>query len=420
MDHFHYQNGLLHAEEVPLDTLAREVGTPCYVYAQATMTRHVKVMQKAFTKTQPWLCYAVKANSNQSVLRVLAELDCGADTVSEGEIRRALKAGIAPDRIIFSGVGKTREEMAFALKAGIAQCNVESVEELHELNEVAGEKGCVAPIALRVNPQVDAKTHEKITTGRAQDKFGIAWEQAEAAFATAASLPHLRVVGLATHIGSQLTQMEPFAKAFRRLAELATRLRAQGHAIERMDVGGGLGIIYGEEAPPLPDAYAKTLEEIFQPLGCQLILEPGRVLMGNAGVLLTRVIRRKQTEAGTFLIVDAAMNDLMRPSLYDARHAIVPVQEPAASEEMQEVEVVGPVCETGDRFGRHYRLPKSLGPGNLVAIRSCGAYGAVMSHSYNSRLLVPEVLVHGSQHAVVRARPSYDALLDQDSMASWL
>jgi diaminopimelate decarboxylase len=421
MDHFTYRDGILHAEDVPLTAIATAAGTPVYVYSTATLTRHYRVFEEALAGMPHLICYALKANANLAVVRVLARLGAGADVVSEGEYRRARAAGIPGERIVFSGVGKTRGEMRVALDGGIRQFNVESEPELRALSEVAAGMGLRAPIALRVNPDVDPRTHEKIATGRAENKFGIPIARARAVYAEAARLPGIEVVGADVHIGSQLTELEPFEAAFAMVAELAQALRADGHDIRRLDLGGGLGIPYrrANEAPPLPFDYGEAIRRTVGHLGCEIEIEPGRLIAGNAGILLSRVIWRKEGEGRDFLILDAAMNDLMRPALYDAWHDIVPVVEPAPGAEMREIDVVGPVCETGDTFARARPLP-ALGEGELVAFRSAGAYGAAMASEYNSRPLVAEVLVDGDHYAVVRERPSFDAMLARDTIPEWL
>ncbi len=421
MDHFTYRHGILHAEDVPLTAIATAVGTPVYVYSTATLTRHYRVFEEALGAMPHLICYALKANANLAVVRVMAKLGAGADVVSEGEYRRARAAGIPGERIVFSGVGKTRGEMRMALEGGIRQFNVESEPELRALSEVAASLGTTAPIALRVNPDVDARTHAKIATGRAENKFGIPLTRARAVYAEAARLPGIEVVGVDVHIGSQLTELEPFEAAFAKVAELTEALRADGHAIRRIDLGGGLGIPYrrANEAPPLPFDYGEVIRRTVGHLGCEIEIEPGRLIAGNAGILLSRVIWRKQGEGRDFLILDAAMNDLMRPALYDAWHDIVPVAEPEPGAEMREIDVVGPVCETGDTFAKARPLP-DLAEGDLVAFRSAGAYGAAMASEYNSRPLVAEVLVDGDHYAVVRERPSFDAMLARDTIPEWL
>jgi diaminopimelate decarboxylase len=421
MDHFRYRGGELHAEDVPLGEIATAVGTPVYVYSTATLTRHVRVLEEALAGLPHLICYALKANSNLAVVRLMASLGTGADVVSEGEYRRARAAGIPGERIVFSGVGKTPAEMRLALEGGIRQFNVESEPELRALSEVATAMGLRAPIALRVNPDVDARTHAKIATGKAENKFGIPIGRAPAVYAEAAALPGIEVVGVDVHIGSQLTELAPFEAAFVKVAELTEALRAEGHAIRRLDLGGGLGIPYrrANEAPPLPFDYGSVIRRTVGHLGCEIEIEPGRLIAGNAGVLLARVLYVKQGEGRDFLILDAAMNDLIRPAMYDAWHDIVPVREPEPGAPLDPVDVVGPVCETGDTFARNRPLP-ALTPGALVAFRSAGAYGAVMASEYNSRPLVPEVLVHGDHYAVVRQRPSFDDMLNRDTIPAWL
>ncbi len=421
MDHFTYRGGVLHAEEVPLPDIAAAVGTPVYVYSAATLARHYQVFQEALAGMDHLICYAVKANSNLGVLALMGSLGAGMDVVSEGEYRRARAAGVPGERIVFSGVGKTRGEMRLALEGGIRQFNVESEPELAALSEVAAAMGVVAPVAIRVNPDVDARTHAKIATGKAENKFGIPITRARDVYAEAARLPGIEVVGIDVHIGSQLTELAPYEAAFSKVAELTGVLRADGHAIRRLDLGGGLGIPYrrSNEAPPLPFDYGEVVRRTVGHLGCEIEIEPGRLIAGNAGVLLSRVIYLKRGEGRDFLILDAAMNDLIRPAMYDAWHDIVPVIEPAAGVEVAPVDVVGPVCETGDTFAQARELPP-LAAGDLVAIRSAGAYGAVMASEYNSRLLVPEVLVSGDHSDVVRARPSFDEMLKRDTIPEWL
>ncbi|GAK34005.1 diaminopimelate decarboxylase [alpha proteobacterium Q-1] len=421
MDHFQYKKGGLHAEDVPLARIAAEVGTPVYVYSTATLCRHYQIFDEALSGTDHLTCFAVKANSNLSVLASLARLGCGADVVSGGELARALAAGIPARRIVFSGVGKLPQEMDAALDAGIHQFNVESEPELEALSALASAKGMKAPVSLRINPDIDAKTHAKISTGRAENKFGIAWSRAHEAYAHAQSLPGIAIVGIDVHIGSQLTELGPFRAAFDRVAELVASLRAAGHGIERIDLGGGLGIPYqpDQPAPPLPSAYGAMVKEVASDLGCQIITEPGRLIAGNAGVLLTQVIYVKDGEDRRFVILDAAMNDLLRPAMYDAYHGIAPLIEPGPDAGRMTADFVGPVCETGDRFAKD-RQTTTLAAGDLVVLRSAGAYGAVMASSYNTRPLVPEVLVHGADYAIIRPRIDVAALLAQDQLAPWL
>jgi diaminopimelate decarboxylase len=421
LDHFHYRDGRLHAEDVPLEAIAKAVGTPVYVYSTATLVRHYRVFEEALAGLDHLIAYAMKANGNLAVVATLARLGAGADVVSGGELARALKAGVPGERIVFSGVGKTDDEMRLALAAGIAQFNVESEPELERLSAVAHEAGASAPVAFRVNPDVDAETHAKISTGRKEDKFGVPLDAAPALYARAAALPGIEVVGVDVHIGSQLTALKPFEAAFARVAELTRRLRAEGHAIRRLDLGGGLGIPYAasNEAPPLPFDYGALIRRTVGDLGCRVVIEPGRLIAGNAGVLLSRVIYRKPGAARDFLILDAAMNDLIRPALYEAHHDVVPVAEPGREAEWAPVDVVGPVCETGDTFAKARSLPR-LDRGDLVAFRSAGAYGAVMASEYNARPLVPEVLVSGDAFATVRARPTLDEMLARDSVPDWI
>ncbi len=419
MNHFQYVAGQLHAEAVPLADIAARVGTPFYCYSTATLARHFTVFSEAVAGLDSLICFALKANSNLAVIRTLGELGAGADVVSEGELRRALAAGIPAGRIVFSGVGKTDRELGLALEKGILQINVESEPELMALNRLASERGVRAPIAIRVNPDIDAGTHAKITTGRKENKFGIEWTRAHQVYKLAAELPGIDVQGVAVHIGSQLTDLAPFREAFRRVRDLVAMLAADGIRLRRIDLGGGLGVPYDQEQPPLPAEYGKVVRETLGDLGLQLVFEPGRLLVGNAGLLVTRVVYVKEGATRTFAIVDAAMNDLMRPSLYDAYHAIMPVAEPAATAEPRPIDVVGPVCETGDTFAVQRPLPP-LSAGDLLVLGTAGAYGASMASAYNSRQLVPEVLVKGDMFAVVRARPTYDEMLALESLPDWL
>ncbi len=415
MDHFTYQNGTLHAENIALTEIAAAVGTPFYVYSHATLTRHAEVFRAALASLNPLICFAVKANSNIAVLKTLAAQGLGADVVSEGELRRALAAGIPASKVVFSGVGKTRSEMRFALAAGIHQFNVESDRELIALNEVAGSLGTRAPIALRVNPDVDAKTHAKISTGKKENKFGIDIDIAPEIYRLAASLPHIAVQGVSVHIGSQLTELAPFRAAYARVRELVSGLRAEGIAIRTIDLGGGLGVPYAvEDAPPPPADYGALVAEMFGDFGAEFIFEPGRLICGNAGLLVTQVLYVKQA-ARTYVIVDAGMNDLMRPALYDAVHRIEPVV-PRGDAAMT-VDIVGPVCESTDVFVKQVTLPK-VEEGDLLAFRTAGAYGASLSNAYNSRLLVPEVMVRGDAFRVIRPRPSYDAMIAAEEIPS--
>ncbi len=421
MNHFEYRNGVLHAEDVPLTEIAASVGTPFYCYSTATLTRHYSVFSNAFAGMNALVCYAMKANSNIAVLKTLARLGAGADIVSEGELRRALAAGIPAGKIVFSGVGKTYDEMAFALEQGIHQFNVESEPELLVLNAVATERGLKAPVALRINPDVDARTHEKISTGKSENKFGLPLVRAREMYRLAAELPGIDPVGVDVHIGSQLTSLEPYEEAFRHIADLVRELRAEGHDIRRVDVGGGLGIPYhpDDPEPPHPDRYAELVSRIIGPLECEVILEPGRLIVGNAGILVSKVVYVKKTGNRSFVIVDGAMNDLVRPSMYGAYHHIRTVTEPAPDVEPAPMDFVGPVCETGDTFAKE-RMSAPVSAGDFVALMSAGAYGAVMASSYNTRPLVPEVLVDGDRFAVIRRRPTYDEMLAAESLPHWL
>lgn len=421
MNHFEYKDGELYAEGVPVAKIAQQVGTPFYCYSTATLVRHYAVFRDALAEAglDATICFALKSNPNLAVVRTLAEQGAGADVVSEGELRQALAAGVPPARIVFSGVGKTRRELEFAVAKGIMQVNVESEPELLALSEVAAERGVRMPIALRVNPDVDAGTHAKITTGKKENKFGIEWTRAHEVYRRARDLPGIEVVGIACHIGSQLTDLEPFREAFLRVRDLVAILRADGFDIRRLDLGGGLGVPYAGETPPLPNAYAQVLKATLGDLGCRIVLEPGRLLVGNAGILVSRITYVKEGATRTFLIADAAMNDLMRPALYEAHHEIFPVVEPAADAPRRPVDVVGPVCETGDTFARQRPLPP-VRPGELIAFGTAGAYGAAMSSTYNTRPLVPEVLVKGDDFAVVRARPTYEEMLALESLPDWL
>jgi diaminopimelate decarboxylase len=416
---FAYRAGELHIEDVPLARIAAAVGTPVYSYSSAAIAGAYRRFASALAGETAGIHYAVKANSNQAVIRLLGKLGAGADVVSEGELRRALAAGIPAGHIVFSGIGKTREELAFALAQGISQINVESVPELELLSLVAQELGASAPVALRVNPDVDARTHAKISTGKKENKFGIDLAHAAEAYRRAAALPGLRPVGLAVHIGSQLTDLAPFEAAFRRLIDLALELRRSGLTVERLDLGGGLGVRYRAESPPPVEDYGALVRRLTHDLGFRLSFEPGRALVANAGVLLSRVIYVKPGLTRRFVIQDAAMNDLIRPALYEAWHEIVTVREPDPVAPREPADVVGPVCESSDMFALGRPLPPVM-PGALLAILSAGAYGAVMSSSYNTRLLVPEVLVTGEEFAVIRPRPRYEDVLGQDRIPPWL
>jgi len=418
MDHFQYKNGELHAEDVALSTLAQEVGTPFYVYSQATLTRHYQVFAEALKGLDATICFAVKANSNIAVIKTLADLGAGADVVSVGELKRALKAGVSPDKIVYSGVGKSRRDLEYAVKTGIRQINVESEEELQVLSEVAQSLDVRMPIVLRVNPDVDAKTHAKISTGKSDNKFGIDWKRAVEVYQRASNMAGVDPKGLACHIGSQLTDLDPFRAAFRRMKEMVGELRGLGLDVSRVDLGGGLGIPYDEGDTPLPVEYGKLVVEELGDLDVEFEFEPGRMIAGNAGILVSEVIYVKEAPSKTFAIIDSAMNDLMRPSLYDAYHAIVPVHEPEDGDMQQAYDVVGPICETGDTFAKDRSLPK-LANGDLIAFRTAGAYGASMSNTYNSRALIPEVMVNGSDYAVIRRRVDIEEQMDLDALADW-
>jgi diaminopimelate decarboxylase len=421
MDHFLYRNGLLHAEDVSVADIAACVGTPFYVYSTATLERHYRLFEEALSPLPHLVCFAMKSNSNLAVIRTLANLGAGVDVVSVGEYLKARAAGVPGDRIVFSGVGKTRAEMRTALEGGIRQFNVESEPELRALSQVASGMGLRAPITLRVNPDVDAKTHEKIATGRKEDKFGIPIAAARAVYAEAAALPGIDVVGIDVHIGSQLTDLAPFEAAYLKVADLTRALRDDGHDIRRLDLGGGLGIPYtrSNEPPPLPSDYGAMIRRTVGDLGVEIEIEPGRLISGNAGLLVASVIYLKHGEGRDFLILDAAMNDLVRPAMYGAHHDIVPVVEPAPGVDHRPMDVVGPVCESGDTFAKARPLPP-LAENDLVAFRSAGAYGAVMASEYNTRPLVPEVLVKGDHFAVIRPRPTFDEIVKRDTLPPWL
>ena len=419
MHHFAYRDGVLHAEDVSLKALAEEIGTPFYCYSSATLERHYKVMHDAFVGTDHMICYAMKANSNQAVIRTMAELGAGMDVVSEGELRRALAAGVPARKIVFSGVGKTAREMALALREGIACFNVESEPELELLSEVAKRVGQRATVSIRVNPDVDARTHHKISTGKAEDKFGISYKRAREVYARAAALPAIDVAGIDMHIGSQITELEPFAKAFKLMGELTEELRKDGHNIRHLDLGGGLGVPYRgtNDVPPHPDEYAAMVKKTLGHLNLKFVLEPGRMIVGNAGILVSRVIYVKDGTEKHFVIQDAAMNDLIRPTLYDAHHEIIPVAEPTDGGTMM-ADVVGPVCESGDYLAKGRKLPK-VEPGDLLATLTAGAYGAVQAGTYNTRPLVAEVLVKDDKWALIRPRQTYEELIGMDRLASW-
>ncbi len=420
MNHFQYKDGVLSAEDVPLTELATAVGTPFYCYSTATLTRHYRVFAAALPK-DALIAFSVKANGNLAVLKTLGNLGAGADVVSGGELKKALAAGIPARRIVFSGVGKTREEMRLALEAGIYQFNVESEPELDALNEVAAGMGVNAPVTIRVNPDIDAKTHAKITTGTYETKFGIPWSRARATYAHAATLRGIEIVGVDVHIGSQITELGPFREAFKRVADLIADLRAQGHRIARADFGGGLGVPYrlDNAPPPDPDAYGEVIAQATKGLDVQLILEPGRLIAANAGILVARVIYIKSGESKSFMVLDAGMNDLIRPALYDAHHDILPVLAPKPTLPTRRYDVVGPVCETADCFAQDRDLPEANG-NDLMAIMTAGAYGAVMASAYNARPPAPEILVNGREWCVVRPRLTLEALIALDRVPGWL
>jgi diaminopimelate decarboxylase len=421
MNHFAYRDGVLHAEEVDLVALASAVGTPFYCYSSATLGRHYRVFAGAFADVDALICYAMKANSNQAVIATLARLGAGADVVSGGELMRARAAGIAPDKIMFSGVGKTADELKLAVEQGVLCVNVESEAELELLAAIAAGKGRSADVSIRVNPDIDPKTHAKIATGKAENKFGIPISCAREVYARAAKLKGVRVVGVDMHIGSQITELDPFSDAFVLLADFVHVLRADGHTISHVDLGGGLGIPYRDdnEPPPDPAAYAAIVKRATHGLGCKLILEPGRLIVGNAGILVTRVLYVKRGEAKTFVIVDAGMNDLVRPTLYEAYHDIRPVREPAIGAPRIIADVVGPVCESGDFLALDRSLVEPQ-PGDLLAVMSAGAYGAVQANAYNTRALVPEVLVRAGEWALVRPRVTAEQLIALDRLPPWL
>ncbi|MCK0096071.1 diaminopimelate decarboxylase [Yoonia sp. F2084L] len=421
MDHFLYRNGALYAEDVAISDIAAAVGTPFYVYSTATLKRHFTLFDEALDWAEHLVCFAMKSLSNQAVIKVLGDAGAGMDVVSGGEYMRAKAAGVPGDRIVFSGVGKTADEMRLAIEGGIRQFNVESEPEMVVLDQVAQSLGAVVPITIRVNPDVDAKTHAKIATGKSENKFGIPISRAHDVYAMAASLPGLKVVGIDVHIGSQLTELAPFEAAYNKVAELTEQLRAEGHEIKRLDLGGGLGIPYARsnEAPPLPTDYGALIQRTVGHLGCEIEIEPGRLISGNAGLMVSKVIYVKSGEDREFLILDGAMNDLIRPAMYEAWHDIVPVIEPAPGAAPARYDIVGPVCESGDTFAKGRDMP-AVKANDLVAFRSAGAYGAVMSSEYNSRPLIPEVLVDGDQFAVIRPRPTYEEMIARDTLPAWL
>ena len=421
MDHFSYKDDFLHAEDVSIKEIAKHLGTPFYVYSTATLRRHFDLFESALNGLDHLICYAVKASSNQAILRTLAKFGAGMDVVSGGEYKRARDAGVEGNRIVFSGVGKTISEMKMALSEGVRQFNVESEEELFVLSRLANSMDRLAPITLRVNPDVDAKTHEKIATGKAENKFGIPISRAREVYALAASLPGIKVVGIDIHIGSQLTQLLPFEEAYKKIADLTNILRSDGHEIMRLDLGGGLGIPYGSKdgTPPTPKEYGQMIKRVLGHLNCEIEIEPGRLLVGNAGLLVSEVIYVKKGHDREFLILDAAMNDLLRPALYEAYHDIVPIVK-SRLEHMDAVyDIVGPVCETGDTFAKSREMKKCK-PGDLLAFRSAGAYGAAMASEYNTRPLVPEVLTNNGDYVVIRDRPSLEEIIARDKVPDWL
>ncbi len=420
MHHFNYEDGRLHCEGVDLDHIADQVGTPVYVYSTATLRRHARVIAAAFDGMDCLIAYSVKANGNLAVLKTLASEGCGADVVSGGELQRALTAGIPAEKIVFSGVGKTREEMALALEHGIHQFNVESGAELQALSDVAASMGKVAPVALRVNPDVAAGGHPNISTGNSGDKFGVPWEDAPGLYEQMKSLPGVKAIGVDVHIGSQIGELAPMRAAFEKTLGMVKDLRANGHDLERIDLGGGLGIPYRDsDSPATPADYAQMIREVTEGLGLQVILEPGRVIAGNAGVMVSEVLYHKPAPDRTFLILDAGMNDLMRPALYQAHHDILPLQQPSADTPQTSYDIVGPICESTDKFAAQRTMPE-VAAGSRIAFMSSGAYGAVLSSQYNARPLVAEVLVDGDQFALVRRRPSFDEMIELEQTPDWL
>ena len=421
MDHFSYKDDFLHAEDVSIKEIAKHLGTPFYVYSTATLRRHFDLFESALNGLDHLICYAVKASSNQAILRTLAKFGAGMDVVSGGEYKRARDAGVEGNRIVFSGVGKTISEMKMALSEGVRQFNVESEEELFVLSKLANSMDRLAPITLRVNPDVDAKTHEKIATGKAENKFGIPISRAREVYALAASLPGIKVVGIDIHIGSQLTQLLPFEEAYKKIADLTNILRSDGHEIMRLDLGGGLGIPYGSKdgTPPTPKEYGQMIKRVLGHLNCEIEIEPGRLLVGNAGLLVSEVIYVKKGHDREFLILDAAMNDLLRPALYEAYHDIVPIVKSRLEHKDAVYDIVGPVCETGDTFAKSREMKKCK-PGDLLAFRSAGAYGAAMASEYNTRPLVPEVLTNNGDYVVIRDRPSLEEIIARDKIPDWL
>ena len=419
MTTFSYRGGFLFAEDVSINEIAHTVGTPFYCYSARALENNYYSFAGAFHGLEKEICYAVKANSNQAVIRLFANLGAGADVVSEGELRRALAAGISPDKTVFSGVGKSRAELTTALEFGCGQFNVESKPELELLSAVAAGLGKTATVVFRVNPDVDAETHDKISTGRAGDKFGIELDQIGEVFSCAEDLKAINACGLAVHIGSQLTRLEPFLAAFEKIASLIHDLRAKGYSVDRVDLGGGIGIVYRDEVPPALKDYAEIVRTVFGDMNVALTFEPGRCLTGEAGILVSKVIYVKESGGRRFAIVDAAMNDLIRPTLYEAWHDIDFVAEKANETELSPIDVVGPVCETGDVFAVQRAMPQ-ITAGDLLLFRSAGAYGAVMSSTYNSRPLIPEVMVKDDQYAVIRPRLDYNQLIEMDTVPDWI
>ena len=418
MNYFKYKNGILFAEDVKVSKIADIIGTPFYCYSATSIEYHFNLLKKALSELPATICYAVKANSNIAVIKTLADMGAGADVVSSGELTRALKAGVPAKKIVFSGVGKTTDELSHALKEDILQINIESEPELEILNEIAKVLGKTAQVALRINPNIDAYTHDKISTGRSEDKFGIDWMCINDVIERANKLNNIKIVGLAMHIGSQLTKLEPFEKAFIRLENLVKELRLKDHEISRIDLGGGLGISYDGQPTPTPSQYGKIVKAIFKNLNCDLLFEPGRFIVGNAGILVTQVIYEKKGTDRRFLILDAAMNDLMRPCLYDAEHSIISLTEPKKNENLVTVDVVGPVCESGDIFASGLDLPAAKS-GDLYAIHSAGAYGSVMSSTYNSRPLIPEIMVKGNNYSIIRKRITPENFINHETLPDW-
>ncbi len=418
MDHFDYKNGELTAENVLVSAIAESVGTPFYCYSASNIEHHIEVFKKGLIGLPATICYSVKANSNLAVIKTIADMGAGADVVSSGELYRALQAGVPPKKIVFSGVGKTSNELAHALKEDILQVNIESKAELIALNSIATTLGKKAHVAFRINPDIDAHTHEKISTGRTGDKFGIEWTRINEIFDYANKLDCIEITGLAVHIGSQLTELAPFRDAFVRLKGIVKQLRSQGYVISRLDLGGGLGISYDNSPAPTPAEYGTVVRNVFENFGCDLLFEPGRAIVGNSGILVTKVIYIKNATSRRFIVLDAAMNDLMRPCLYDAKHDIVSAKEPTADTRIEKVDIVGPVCETGDTFASEVELPTSE-IGDLLAIRSAGAYGSVMASTYNSRPLIPEVMVKGAKFSIVRERITPEFFADFENFPDW-